>query len=60
MDTSQYHKRKDSFEYLKYPTWYFSGTKIKNPLQPIDCKGLCLVERGGIETPSLFATALYF
>ncbi|MFT5297446.1 MAG: hypothetical protein ACI9YH_003478, partial [Colwellia sp.] len=25
------------------------GTKIKNPLQPVDCKGYYLVERGGIE-----------
>ncbi len=40
--------------------WTKSGPQIKNPLQPIDCKGLCLVERGGIENPSLFATALYF
>ena len=37
---------------------YFFGTKIKNPLQPIDCKGSCLVERGGIEPPSKKPTSL--
>jgi hypothetical protein len=38
--------------------WYFSGIKIKNPLQPIDCKGHCVVERGGIEPPSKKPTSL--